>query len=334
MPWRARAPRRPNAYHVLVSELMLQQTQVATVDAYFRRFVRRFPTVGALAKAPEQDVLRLWQGLGYYRRARYLHAAARQIVGQFGGRVPDSVEELRGLPGVGRYTAGAVASIAFGHRAAAVDGNVARVLARWFAIRRAIDQPAARAQLWELAETTLPARRAGDFNQALMDLGATVCLPRRPRCDVCPMVALCRAKVLGQAEELPLRQVRRAPRAVEQQVLAVMRRGRVMLSRRDDRGMWAGMWHVPAAEQLPAGASAETVAAWAKEELGLPVAMPHRLGGFTHITTHRRIRVVVWQAQARGARRRGDQWQWRSPADVDDLPLSNLARRAMAMLGG
>jgi A/G-specific adenine glycosylase len=332
MPWRAVAPQRPDPYHVLVSELMLQQTQVTTVEAYFRRFVSRFPTVQALADAPEQRVLRLWQGLGYYRRARHLHAAARQIVDRFAGRVPDEVEGLRGLPGVGRYTAGAVASIAFGRRAAAVDGNVARVLARWLAVRQIIDRPVVREQLWNLAGVLVPGSRAGDFNQALMDLGATVCLPRRPRCEACPVAGLCRAKALGRAGQLPLRRQRRSPRAVGHQVLAVISRGRVLLSRRDDRGMWAGMWHVPAAEDLPARAGADTLAKWAKELLGLAIAPPQRVGTFTHITTHRRLRVVVWRAAARRQRPRGAQWRWRQPADVDDLPLSNLARRVLAML--
>jgi A/G-specific adenine glycosylase len=317
---------------VLVSEVMLQQTRVATVEAYFRRWVRRFPTVPTLAAAPEQEVLRLWQGLGYYRRARHLHAAARLMVERYGGRVPDRVEALLGLPGVGRYTAGAVASIAFGRRAAAVDGNVARVLARWFAIPRPIEDAAVRGRLWELAEKLLPARRAGDFNQAMMDLGAIVCLPRRPRCAVCPVATLCQARALGRAELLPVRQARRAPRAVEQQVLAVMRGGRVLLRRCGDEGMWAGMWQVPTAEDLPAGATGKSVAAWAGEELGLTIAAPKPLGAFTHITTHRRIRVVVWQAAARGRGHRRAGWAWREPKDVQDLPLSNLARRVLAML--
>ena len=332
MSWRAHAPKSPNPYHVLVSEAMLQQTQVATVEAYFQRFIARFADVRALADASEQQVLRQWQGLGYYRRARLLHAAAKQIVAQYAGCVPDNVPALLTLPGVGRYTAGAVASIAFGRRAPAVDGNIARVLSRWAALDQPIDAPAVREQLWLLAAELVPEHRPGDFNQALMDLGATICLPRAPRCESCPVAAFCQARKLGREQELPRRTPRRAPRPVTQHVLVVISRGRMLLQRRPDAGMWAGMWQFPTAETLPAAATAAQLQAWAQATLGLSILTPQPLAAFTHITTHRRIRFLAWQATARRRPDLGPTSTWRQPQDLDDLPLPNPQRRVLTML--
>ncbi|MEX0744483.1 MAG: A/G-specific adenine glycosylase, partial [Phycisphaeraceae bacterium] len=240
----------PDPYHVLVSEAMLQQTQVATVVAYFERFIAAFPTVEALATADEQQVLRHWQGLGYYRRARHLHAAARRIAADHAGRVPDTVDALLALPGVGRYTAGAVASIAFDRRAPILDGNVARVLARWFAVDELIDQPAGRATLWRLAERVLPQRSVGDFNQALMELGALVCTPSAPKCDTCPVASLCDAKRAERVAELPRRSPRKVPRAVRHVVAAVERDGRYLFEQRPGDGLWSNMWQLPTHESL------------------------------------------------------------------------------------
>ncbi|MEZ6191711.1 MAG: A/G-specific adenine glycosylase [Phycisphaerales bacterium] len=190
LPWRADKSETPNPYHVLVSEAMLQQTQVATVIPYFNRFIEALPTVDDLAAADEQAVLRLWQGLGYYRRARNLHAAAKAIQQEHGGKVPDTIEALLKLPGVGRYTAGAIASIAYGRPAPILDGNVARVLARLFLIEQPVDAPKTRNTLWQLAEQLVPDKRAGDFNQAVMELGALVCTKVNPSCEACPLSGL------------------------------------------------------------------------------------------------------------------------------------------------
>ena len=199
LPWRVE-PRDP--YRVWVSEIMLQQTQVVTVIPYFRRFTERFPTVQALAAAPLDDVLKLWEGLGYYARARNLHRAARKVVAEFEGRLPDTVEELSQLPGIGRYTLGAIASIAFGRDAPVVDGNVKRVLCRVYAIRGDARRPAVQKKLWALAEANLPKGKAGRWNEAMMELGATVCTPRSPRCDECPLAGVCRARALGIQEQV------------------------------------------------------------------------------------------------------------------------------------
>src|SRR5260221_760287 len=209
LPWRAAAGKRADPYRVWLSEIMLQQTTVATVGYYFRRFLERWPTVDALARAPLDDVLSAWAGLGYYARARNLHACADVVAGRHGGLFPQDDAGLLTLPGVGAYTAAAIRAIAFDQPASAVDGNVERVIARLFAIETPL--PDAKAEIKARAAKLVPQERAGDYAQAMMDLGATVCVPRRPRCVICPLMAGCRARKPGLAEELP----RRAPKAAK-----------------------------------------------------------------------------------------------------------------------
>ncbi len=311
-----------NAYHVLVSEAMLQQTQVATVLAYFARFMEAFPTVEALAAADEQRVLRLWQGLGYYRRARHLHAAARIIVQQHGGRVPEQLGQLLSLPGVGRYSAGAIASIAYQQPAPILDGNVARVLSRLFAIRQPIDATAAKNQLWQLAGELVSPSRPGDFNQALMDLGATVCTPRQPRCADCPLHKLCTTR----SDELPIKTQRTTPRPVTHTILALHRRGRYLFEQRNPRGLWSNMWQLTTAEQR-----IDDPVNWIKDQFGLSVSAPRTLESFTHHTTHRTIRFELLTATVLHGKTNG-QTQWRALDDLDDLPLPNPQRKAIKAL--
>ncbi len=310
---------------------MLQQTQVATVVPYFLRFIEALPGVEALAAADEQQVLRLWQGLGYYRRARHLHAAAKAIVAEHGGRVPRSVEDLMRLAGVGRYTAGAIASIAYDVTAPILDGNVARVLARVFAIEDAIDQPATRHRLWDLAQqlVTLQLTGAGDFNQAMMELGATVCVPRQPRCATCPLCDLCQARRRALVDKLPRTSPRRKPTAVEHHVVAVRCGRRYLFEQRPSRGLWAGLWQLPTRE-APARAG-DGVGDWLKEHCGLSARRIVRVGKFTQQLTHRRVTFVVWRGQVQRTSRGRT---WRALNDLDDLPLANPQRRAVAMLGG
>jgi len=237
LPWRIE-PRDP--YRVWLSEVMAQQTRVAAVIPYFERWLQRFPTVQALADAPLDDVLKAWEGLGYYSRARNLHRAARRICSELGGRFPDDVAGLRTLPGVGRYTAGAIASLAFGRDAAVVDGNVRRVLSRAFAL------PAAHSRdddLWTIAESLLPPGRAGAFNEALMELGATVCTPRGARCLLCPLRESCRAQALGAVERFP-EQPPRKPSPEHTVLTALVRRadGRLLLGQRPHDGLLGGLW--------------------------------------------------------------------------------------------
>jgi A/G-specific adenine glycosylase len=250
LPWRQTG----DPYAVWVSEVMLQQTQVERVIPFYLAFLERFPTVEALARAPLDDVLARWRGLGYYARARALHAAARQVVEAHRGQLPKTVEGLRTLPGFGRYTAGAVASIAFGVRAPIVDGNVARVLSRLFEVEGAPGEKAREARLWALAEGLVPARRPGDFNQALMELGATVCLPSRPLCLLCPVSRACGALRHGRVEELPPPRKAARRRRLELAVAVAQRRGAVLLARRPEGGLFGGLWELPCAEASQGGA--------------------------------------------------------------------------------
>jgi len=332
LPWRAATAAGANPYHVFVSEAMLQQTQVATVIAYFNRFIEVFPTAEALANADEQRVLRLWQGLGYYRRARNLHAAAKVIVQEHGGAVPRDVESLLALPGVGRYTAGAVASIAFDVPAPILDGNVARVLARWFAIEEPIEEPAVRDQLWSLAEMLVPKRAAGEFNQAMMELGALVCSPRAPKCLVCPVAGACEAAKRQVAEELPRKGAKRAPMAVTHHVAAVERGGAFLFEQRPAKGLWSNMWQLPTSEAFAGEVKAETIRAWTKSTRGIATATPCEVSRFTHQTTHRTITFILWHAAGRTSKSNRLSHCWRALDAIDELPLPNPQRRAVDLL--
>jgi A/G-specific adenine glycosylase len=238
LPWR----QSRDAYRVWISEIMLQQTTVVAVIPYFERFLARFPTLAALAEADEHEVLRLWAGLGYYSRARNLHAAAQQIVREHAGTVPSDVATLTTLPGIGRYTAGAIASFAYDRRAAIVETNTQRVYARLMALQQPLDSTAARNAVWSFAERAVPAKLPGAFNEALMDLGATICVPASPRCDECPVTSCCQAFRDGLQGAIPAPRVRPEPTAVRQAMIAV-RRGRRYLLRKSPAGeRWAGLW--------------------------------------------------------------------------------------------
>ena len=279
LPWRVQtgSGERLDPYRVLVSEAMLQQTQVATVIPYFHRFLARFPTLRDLANAEEQEVLRLWQGLGYYSRARNLHRAAQRVMKEHRGQLPGSVEALAALPGVGRYTAGAVASIAFDCRAPILDGNVARVLCR---IDRIQTDPRERQTvelLWRRAEEILPKRRCGDFNSALMELGATVCTPRGPKCLLCPVRNHCEAQSAGVQEQIPpSRKTKRTP-LLRRDILCISRNEKWLIEQRPPRGRWAGMWQFITVERSPTTS-----------------AKSRQVGVVTHALTHRRYHFRVF----------------------------------------
>jgi A/G-specific adenine glycosylase len=320
LPWRARPGESADPYRVWLSEIMLQQTTVAAVGPYFHRFLQRWPTVAALAAAPLDDVLGAWAGLGYYARARNLHKCARVVAQELGGRFPDTEEGLRGLPGIGPYTAAAIAAIAFGRAAVVVDGNVERVMARLFAIKTPL--PGAKPELRAAAARLSPATRPGDFAQATMDLGATICTPRSPRCMLCPWAASCAGRAAGIAEALP----RRSPkpeRPVKQAVAFVLRRGQeVWLRRRPDDGLLGGMLEAPStpwrAEAWPAAAALR--AAPVKANWVNAGRVSH---GFTHFT----IEFDVWTAMAgRGSPKEG---RWHRLADLGRLALPTMTRRVL-----
>ncbi|NUO47552.1 MAG: A/G-specific adenine glycosylase [Polyangiaceae bacterium] len=297
LPWRTAASASPptsDAYAVWVSEVMLQQTRVETVKSYYARFLARFPTVLALAEAPLDDVLGAWSGLGYYRRARALHAAAREVAARHGGVMPRTYTTLGELPGVGAYTAGAIASIAFGERVPAVDGNVNRVLSRLYACDEPLGSTKSVARLRPLAEALVSASRPGDHNQALMELGATVCIPRAPRCEVCPLADACEARRAGRENELPVVK-KKAPSPVVKMTAALARepgakKSSFALGRRPPEGLFGGLWEPPMIEGR--GKAAEKTLRSAGLEAG------KRLGVVRHVLTHRVLEVAVVEATA------------------------------------
>jgi A/G-specific adenine glycosylase len=291
LPWRYGPGEKADPYKVWLSEIMLQQTTVKAVAPYFQAFVKRWPTVRALAKASLDDVLAAWAGLGYYSRARNLHACAQAVVAEHRGRFPTSEAGLRDLPGIGAYTAAAIAAIAFGRRAVVVDGNVERVVARLEAI--STEMPKAKPELRETAALLTPEARAGDYAQAMMDLGATVCTPRRPSCLVCPIAADCKAHRLGIEEELP-RRARKAERPVRRCVAFVALRedGAVLLRRRPEAGLLGGMMEVPSSAWE--GGRVDVTAALANAPLRAEWwAVP---GDVVHVFTHFRLEVQVVRA--------------------------------------
>ena len=332
LPWRAVPPARANPYHVLVSEAMLQQTQVATVIAYFQRFIAAYPTLGDLAAAEEQQVLHLWQGLGYYRRARHLHAAARRIVADHAGRIPRTAPSLMTLPGVGRYSAGAVASIAFNQPEPVLDGNVARVLARHRALDQPIDDNATRKQLWFTAQQLLDPHRPGDFNQALMELGALRCLPRKPDCAACPLARSCLAHQRGLSHSLPVRRPRSTPRPVVHAVAAIQRNGRWLFHQRPDVGLWASLWQLPTLEADNQDITHHSLARWVQEQFGLAVTHHGQLAAFKHQTTHRTIQFTAHHFAVRSGRLRPGRGAFRPLNAAGDLPMANPHRQLLRML--
>lgn len=326
LPWR----RTRDPYAVWISEIMLQQTRVETVTPYFTRWMRRFPTVETLAAAPLDDVLAHWAGLGYYARARNLHAAARDVATTYGGAFPSTAARLRELRGVGEYTAGAIASIAFGEAAPIVDGNVVRVLARVDALDGAADDAALRKRVWSRAGELVRADgggAAGDFNQAMMELGATVCTPRAPDCARCPLAAHCRGR--ERAEELPAPKTRRPPRTVDAVTVLLERRGRRLLVRRPPTGLWGGLWEPPmrelARDERPESAAARVATACT----GLTPSRIQPLASFEHVLTHRRMRFHAFSADARGrvALDGYDAYQW-APRD-HDLAVAAWTKRLL-----
>jgi A/G-specific adenine glycosylase len=337
LPWR----RSRDPYAIWVSEIMLQQTRVAAVVPYFERWMARFPTVAALAAAPLDDVLAAWAGLGYYSRARNLHRCAREVVERHGGALPASAADLRGLPGIGRYTAGAIASIAFGQPEPLVDGNVARVLARVYAIDDDIKSSAASRTLWRLAGQMVPPSAPGDFNQGLMELGATVCTPLSPACLVCPLAALCLARAQGRERELPRMPGRRRPDElplIDARALWIERRGKLLLARRTPEGLYGGLWELPQVESRPqagidAGIDASIDASIETAILATPVRLHGRAPVVEHCQTltHRRLRIRVFAASlADGARARLAESSAGRYERLIWQPLAALAERGLS----
>lgn len=290
LPWRALPGERPDPYRVWVSEIMLQQTTIAAVKPYFERFMARFPTVQALAEAPSEAVMQAWAGLGYYSRARNLHACAKAVATLHDGRFPDMEEGLRGLPGIGAYTAGAVAAIAFDRPTVAVDGNVERVVTRLFAIEEQL--PGAKPLIRERTLALLPADRPGDFAQALMDLGATICTPRSPACVICPWQASCRARAEGLQESFPRKAAKKTGETRYGAAFVWQREdGAVLLRTRPNKGLLGGMTEVPTSEWSP-----DYRLAGAERDAPLPARWRRLMVPVRHVFTHFPLELTVFVA--------------------------------------
>ena len=348
LPWREGY----DPYRVWVSEMMLQQTQVETVKPYFARWMARFPAVQALAAAPVEEVLKLWEGLGYYARARNLHRAAREIVARHGGEIPHELEALRALPGIGPYSAGAIASIAFNQPVPLVDGNVARVLSRLFTLREAPQSPAGKRRLWGVAESLVPSSGGRGFNQALMELGALVCRSRQPLCGLCPVRAQCLAYARGNPEDYPARR-KRAERPIVRACLAIAERGAsVLLRQRPPEGLWGGLWEFPWIEEDALGSNgrgaalaAESLAAWLAR-LGLGKAGveklgrdARRIGTVQHGLTHRRYEWICFVISVRGRGRSrssagADGLRWVPATELSHLPLGRPMHKVIELWRG
>lgn len=309
LPWR----KDRDPYRVWVSEIMLQQTRIEAVMDYYARFMQAFPTVQDLAAAPIEKVLKLWEGLGYYSRARNLHKTAVKVAEM--GSFPKTYEELRRLPGIGEYTAGAIAAIAFGEPVCAIDGNVMRVVSRLYALEQDVLLPAAKKNVEVLLNAEYPKDRASDFVQGLMELGELICLPQSPKCEICPVQALCKARAEGRETSLPVRLPRTKQKAQERVVFILVSAGRVLLTKRDEKGVLGGLWEYPNVE---AGALEEALPIL-KEEYGLEATEMEYISRVTHVFTHIRWQMAVYKGKAKddvnlAALRRPYIW-----ADVDAL---------------
>jgi A/G-specific adenine glycosylase len=325
LPWR----RTRNPYHIWVSEIMLQQTQVATVIPYYERFLAQFPTIKALAEAPQEQVLKAWEGLGYYSRGRNLHAGAIRVLEAHSGAVPDTWKALKALPGIGDYTAGAISSIAFGLAVPAVDGNVMRVLARWFLIQEDIALLATKRRIDAIAQALVPQEVPGAFNEALMELGATVCVPSVPRCGLCPMTAHCRAFAAGLQGNLPIKAKKTALREVTLAVALISLNGRHLIVRRPNEGIWAGLWGFPTFEASCDEELGETLTR-SLEAQGLAIALGKPFTTLHHTLTHRRLTLKVYEATYLSGELTLGQHAWVSLQELDayalPVPFRKLAK--------
>ncbi len=321
LPWR----RTRDPYAVWVSEVMLQQTRVETVARYYDRFLSRFPTPIALAAATEDDVLAAWSGLGYYRRARLLHQGVREVVARYGGHVPQDAAERRALPGIGRYTSGAIGSIAFDRPEPIVDGNVARVMSRLYAIETPIGRADTDRALWSEAEAWVQGTRPGALNQALMELGATVCTPRNPQCATCPLRQGCLALARDAVEHLPISRIKKAPRVVSWvALLASSDDARVWLARAGE-GLFGGLWNLPMVE-----GSGRKRARTLMDTLGLTGTLaPRTAASIEHVLTHRHMRVQLWRV-ADAASAEHDSFRSVPVHTLDTLGISRLTLKLLA----
>jgi A/G-specific adenine glycosylase len=326
LPWR----RTHNPYAIWISEIMLQQTQVPTVIPYYRKFLKTFPTVRRLAKADLSAVLTVWEGLGYYSRARNLHKASRVILDQYNGKIPDTPNDLLSLPGIGRYTAGAILSIAYNREAAILDGNVKRVLSRLFAVSGNPADSKTQKLLWQISESLIPNGHASSFNQALMDLGSMVCTPKDPQCARCPLRRLCKGYESGDPERFPSIGLKKAIPLI-QAVSAVIRKdGYVLLRQRPAKGLLGGLWEFPDWRVDHREDSELKLLRFIKNELGIRIKTKEFLGSFKHTYSHFKLTLHVYLCQAAGSKNVGT---WVLLRNLRLFPMSRLHRRIAQTIG-
>lgn len=326
LPWR----RTVDPYHVWISEIMLQQTTVVAVIPYFERFLSRFPTIADLATSEQGDVLRLWEGLGYYSRARNLHKAAQVVVEQHGGVFPVELVAIQALPGIGRYTAGAIASFAFDQRAPIVEANTLRLYCRLLGYEGDPRSKSGQEILWDFAEAILPKTSPGQVNQALMELGATLCSPRDPQCHECPVQQYCRAFHEGKQAAIPQPKARPKITETTEVSIAIHQAGKYLLRRRTADERWAGLWDFIRfeVESHPAGPTPDALAQSVHDRTGLDVELGPLVVQLKHGVTRYRITLHCFAAKRiRGRLNAGEEWEWVSPADFDQYPLSATGRK-------
>ena len=327
LPWRNNS----DPYAVWVSEIMLQQTRVEAVIPYYERWMTQFPTLSSLAEATQQQVLSIWEGLGYYSRARNLHKAAIIIINDMGAEIPQDIKTLQKLPGIGRYTAGAIASIAFGLDEPALDGNIRRVLSRVFDVRDPARSSEGEQKLWTLAAANLPIGKAGEYNQALMDLGALVCTPRNPKCSECPLIDLCQAHTLGVQEERPVSKPK--PKIPHHTVTAavIQQQGKILITQRPLEGLLGGLWEFPGGkledgESLQDGLKREIC-----EELGIHIIVGTHIGEYHHAYTHFRVTLHAFECKLKNRRKPAPiqvhDLRWVSVSQLGDYPMGKIDRQ-------
>ncbi len=331
-PWR----RTRDPYRILVSEIMLQQTQAETVVPYYKRFLERFPDLETLAESPAEDVLKLWQGLGYYRRARYLREAARTVLRAHDGAIPTSARELQMLPGVGEYTAAAVASIVFQEPVAVVDGNVTRVLSRVFQLTAPVGSSSLKNQLRRFANQLLSPEKPGDFNQAIMELGATVCTPRSPECARCPIHPFCQAAQNGEPESYPVPRTRPPVPVVHAAVGLVWQDDKLLLTKRFASAMLGGLWELPGGKIEPGETATECIQRELAEELGVQVSVQEHVATVRHAYSHFRVVLESFRCELSSGKPRAigcDDLVWVHPDELDNYPLPGATVKILRAAG-
>jgi len=320
MPWR----KSRDPYRILVSEFMLQQTQVKTVIPYFEKWIKSFPNIKKLASASESNVLKHWEGLGYYSRARNLRNSAIQICKEYEGRVPESLPEILKLPGVGRYTAGAVLSIAFDKKIPVLDGNVKRVLSRLMLLKENGTNKKSETRLWNEMEKLLPEARCGDFNQAFMELGATICMPKNPFCLECPLKRICKAKHAGKQESFPPPKASNKISRIEVCAAVIFKKGNVYIQKRKADGLMGGLWEFPGGKMEPGETEEECLRREIKEELGLRIKIGEKILTHRHSYTRFRVTLHVFQCHIHSGKfspTACDGWKWVKPRELDQFPF-------------